>query len=547
MDHTSKQKAVIYCRVSSVKQLKDGDGLASQETRCREYAKHKNYTVIGVFKDEGVSGSLINRPRMQLMLAFLKEYKNKENLIVIIDDISRLARGLDAHLQLRIAISDAGGKLESPTLEFGEDSDSQLVENLLASVSQHQRQKNAEQSKNRMRARAMNGYWVFQAPLGYRYSKVAGHGKLLIKNEPLASIIQEAIEGFASRRFETQSEVKCFLESRPDYPKDKNGEIHYQRITEIFSRPVYAGYIDLPDWGIHMQPAKHEPLVSFEVWNNLQIRLTSGQSTAPLRKDIHEDFPLRGFIVCACCNQPMTACWSKGRSRAYPYYLCRTRDCPEDGKSIRKETLERAFEDLLAQLQPNQDLFLVFGKMLKNAWELRMTNTKQDADTYVIQLRQIEKKSLQIMDRILETDNHMLVKAYENQACLLEKEKILLKERMQNCGRPLASFDETFRTAMDFLANPCNLWASERIEDKRTVLKLVFASKLPYDRKEGFRTAPIAQPFLLFQGFQGHESEMVRVVGVEPTRPCGHQILSLARLPVSPHPHYLCALCVGSY
>src|SRR5690606_23746261 len=36
-------KAVIYCRVSSVKQTVRGDGLASQETRCREFAKYKGY------------------------------------------------------------------------------------------------------------------------------------------------------------------------------------------------------------------------------------------------------------------------------------------------------------------------------------------------------------------------------------------------------------------------------------------------------------------------------------------------------------------------
>ena len=33
------------------------------------------------------------------------------------------------------------------------------------------------------------------------------------------------------------------------------------------------------------------------------------------------------------------------------------------------------------------------------------------------------------------------------------------------------------------------LWASERLEDKRTALKLIFADKLPYERKAGFRTA----------------------------------------------------------
>jgi DNA invertase Pin-like site-specific DNA recombinase len=160
----SKHPAVIYARVSSVKQTTEHDGLSSQETRCKEYARFKGYEIAGVFKDD-VSGGLIGRPGMQAMLGYLKKYRTAQP-VVIIDDISRLARGLEAHIKLRTAISAAGGKLESPSIEFGEDSDSQLVENLLASVSQHQRQKNGEQTKNRMRARAMNGYWVFPAPVG---------------------------------------------------------------------------------------------------------------------------------------------------------------------------------------------------------------------------------------------------------------------------------------------------------------------------------------------------------------------------------------------
>ena len=80
--------------------------------------------------------------------------------------MSRLARGLDAHLELRRAISAAGGVLESPSIEFGEDPDSILVENLLASVSQHQRQKNGEQTKNRMKARVQNGLLGFPSSGG---------------------------------------------------------------------------------------------------------------------------------------------------------------------------------------------------------------------------------------------------------------------------------------------------------------------------------------------------------------------------------------------
>jgi len=150
----STSKAVIYTRVSGARQVREGDGLASQETRCREYAKYKGHEVVEVFRDD-ISGGKAARPSMSAMLAFLKGQKGGDT-VVIIDDISRLARDLEAHIQLRTAIGDAGGKLESPSIEFGEDSDSRLVENLLASVSQHHRQKNTEQVKNRMRARGLN-------------------------------------------------------------------------------------------------------------------------------------------------------------------------------------------------------------------------------------------------------------------------------------------------------------------------------------------------------------------------------------------------------
>lgn len=141
------KKAVIYCRVSTKRQTKEGDELASQATRCREFARYRNLEVIEVFQDSQ-SGSLIDRPGMQAMLKYLRSHR-RDNLTVIIDDLSRLARGVEAHIHLRTAISSVGAKLASPSIEFGEDSDSVLVEHLLASVSQHHRQKNAEQTRNK--------------------------------------------------------------------------------------------------------------------------------------------------------------------------------------------------------------------------------------------------------------------------------------------------------------------------------------------------------------------------------------------------------------
>ncbi len=145
MSNKHQKQAVIYCRVSDTKQVRDGDGLNSQETRYREFARRKNYTVAAVFKDD-ITGKLVDRPGMKAMLAFIRQHR-AQGVVVIIDDISRLARGLQAHIELRSAITRAGGTLESPSIEFGEDADSLLVEHLLASVSQHHRQKNGEQTK----------------------------------------------------------------------------------------------------------------------------------------------------------------------------------------------------------------------------------------------------------------------------------------------------------------------------------------------------------------------------------------------------------------
>lgn len=120
------------------------------------------------------------------------------------------------------------------------------MENLLASVSQHQRQKNGEQTKNRMRG--LNGYWVFRAPIGYTFERLAGHGNILVRDEPMASIIQEALEGFATGRFETQAEVKRYLESKPIFPKDyPDGTIRYERVIRLLARIHFAGYLESPN------------------------------------------------------------------------------------------------------------------------------------------------------------------------------------------------------------------------------------------------------------------------------------------------------------
>ncbi|MCK5373958.1 MAG: recombinase, partial [Alphaproteobacteria bacterium] len=121
----------------------------------------------------------------------------------------------------------------------------------------------------------------------------------------------------------------------------------------------------------------------------------------------------------------------------------------------------------------------------------------------------IEKKTHQFLNRIVEADSTPLITAYENQVRTLEEQRITLKEKVSNCGRPLQPFDEAFRTAIEFLGNPHKLWASNKLEHKRTVLKLAFTDKLPYDKNTGFRTPEKSMPLSLLEGLSTPQSKMV--------------------------------------
>ena len=513
MDKKTDIKAVIYTRVSSTKQTTRGNGLDSQETRCREYAGQRGYTVIDVFKDD-MTGSVVNRPGIKAMLACVRKYRSHK-VVVIIDDISRIARSIEAHLKLKAAILAAGASLESPSVEFGDDPDSQLIENLLASVSQHQRQKNGEQTKNRMRARALNGFWVFQAPWGYRYERQSGGGKLMVRDEPVASVIQEALTGFASQRFLSAGEVLRFIKAHPFMPDNKRKAMTFQRVNQILTQPLYAGYFELPDWNVPLRKGHHEGLISLETFEVIQERLKV-RSRAAARKDINADFPMRGHVCCADCGHTMTATWAKGKGGRYPYYMCRQSGCPSDGKSISRGKLEDALKELVLSLTPSAELYKLASETFRDIWNRRVKLGKDARAVSKIELGSIEKKIGQLLDRIVATDNPSVISAYEAKIDELEREKLILAEKIDKCGTPARDYSEIFQTSLDFLASPWNLWETGNLEDRRAMLKLVFGGSLQFKREVGFQTPEISLPFKWLGEISGSKKGMAHPTGFEP-------------------------------
>ena len=517
LEHTAgPTTAVIYCRVSDPKQVTAGDGLGSQEARCREFAEYKGYKILSVYKDD-ISGEAINRPKMNEMLAFLKRSHNSGPHAVIIDDISRLARGLETHFKLKLKIRNVGGILVSPSVKFGSSPDEILVENMLASMAQHQREKNREQTLNRMRGRLLNGRWVFDCPVGLRYAKVPGEpGKILVADEPNFSIVTEALEGFAFGRFATPAEVKRFLERHPTFPKDRRtGLIHPQRVSDLLRQVLYAGYLVYPKWSVSLRKAQHPALINYQTFEKIQARLKSA-AKAPARKDISSDFPLRGFIICSDCGKYLSSCWSEGKSQKYPYYFCKTAGCPSHRKSIRRADLEGDFGSLLQQLEPTAELFEVANAMFEDAWNARLARAAEDRKSLLDTVAQVEKQIETMLDRIVDSDNATVISAYEKRIANLQREKATAEGQLQESPKPKQTLEESFEHSLRFLASPWQQWQNTDLPGRRTILRLSFNKPVAYSRIGGLRTPDLAFPFKLLGQTQASKEGVARPAGLEP-------------------------------
>ena len=197
----------------------------------------------------------------------------------------------------------------------------------------------------------------------------------------------------------------------------------------------------------------------------------------------------------------MTACWSTSKSgKKHPYYLCFTKGCESFRKSIPRAKIEGEFETLLAGVRPTRSLFDLTKAMFKDAWERQRVQASAVGKSIRRQILQTEQQVSHLLDRIVEATNPRVIAAYEERIASLERDKLVMAERLQSSGKPLRPFEEMFELSLGFLANPCNIWGSWRLEDRLTVLKLTFAERLTYNRNEGFRTPETS---LIFKALEG--------------------------------------------
>ena len=344
-----------------------------------------------------------------------------------IHDLKRYARDTEFHTRLRRIMAERGATRECLNFNFEDSPEGRFFETIAAAQGELEREQNGRQVTQKMRARVENGFWCFGKLIGYRYEKHASGGKVMVPEEPQASVIREAFEGLASGRFQNAAEVTRFFNGHVEFRTKQRGQANWQRTFNLLRNPLYAGLINSPRLGIYMKRGQHEPLVSVSTWQKAQEQL-DGRALAPARKDIQDDFILRGFVCCNACGDPMTAAFSKGRNAHYGYYKCFKRSCRLYGKSIRKEKLEGEFETLIKSLKPGPGLVDLFKAMFAKAWEQQSEAAKTRAKDAQKALDAIEGKITKLVERIMQTEQSTIIAAFEREIEKLELQKAGLAE-----------------------------------------------------------------------------------------------------------------------
>jgi len=493
-------ESILYLRISDESQT----GLGSQEHRGRVHCKEHGWTVAKVFYDDMTGrGHFSQRKGMVDLLRFLED-NPKTNYVVVFDDIKRFSRDTLSYLMLKEMLNDYGAKMDCLNYKFDDSPEGIYNETCTAAQGQLEAEQGRRQVIQKQTARIEQGFWTFNVGRGYRYVEAEEGGQVLVRDEPIASYIAEALEGFASGRFQTQMEVGRFLGQFPQFPKTGKGMVHADRIKYLLTQPIYAGYIEYAPWGLSLRKGQHEGLISYETFLRIQERLKEG-AYAPARKNLNADFPLRGFVECEC-GSPFTACWSKGRNKYYAYYICQNRECDYYGKSLNRDKIESEFGELVKQLTPPKGLIKTAIKFLKMQWEHRAKNAQGHSQSLEAEKANIDKEINRLMSGVIGATDPDVIGAFESKIKQCKQEKIAMDEKIAQCGQPVKDFDEIYRTALDFLGKPHELWVSELYEYKRALLKLAFTGRVKYVRNEGYRTNKISLPFKVLGNKKGHQN-----------------------------------------
>lgn len=173
-----------YVRVSTARQAEEGAGLEVQESKLRTWCMEGDHELVEIHRDEGVSGSLVDRPGLAMALADMEAGRAD---VLAVYRLDRLARDLIVQETILERLARAGRQVRSvtePEID-GSDPTRVLIRQVLGAIGQYERALIvARMHAGRMAKAAKGGYAYGSPPFGWR----AVEGELVIDADEQAAM-----------------------------------------------------------------------------------------------------------------------------------------------------------------------------------------------------------------------------------------------------------------------------------------------------------------------------------------------------------------------
>lgn len=388
---TISKRAIIYCRVSTREQVDEGNSLATQEKYCRDYANKHGFEIAEVFIEQGESAKTADRTELKKLLLFCSSKKNGIAAIIIYK-IDRLSRNTDDYSQLRILLKRYGVEIKSTSEHFENTPVGRFMENTIANVAQFDNDVRAERSVGGMRDAMREGRFVWAGPVGY--DDVRDCGKKNIAPNAMAPIVYKTFELISKNIYPIEKVRKMM--GKEGLVNKKGEPFSHAYFYRMLKNEIYMGWI--AQFGErHKGTGTFQPIVSEELFNQVQRVLKNKGWKMTSYKTDNPDFPLRRFVKHPNLGLKLTGSWTLGRhGNRYAFYRFGMK-----GSNYHRDDFEKKFMVFMEKYSFDKSRIEKLQKFVKAKFTKATEQERQNAHKLRARLEDLTKQQTALVQKNL--------------------------------------------------------------------------------------------------------------------------------------------------
>jgi site-specific DNA recombinase len=333
-----RRAAVLYARVSSKDQEKDGFSIPAQQKLLRAYAADQDLRVLQEFTDVETAKQT-GRSSFGAMLAFLRQ--NPTCRIVLVEKTDRLYRNLKDWVQVDERNLEVHFVKENVVLAPDSRSSEKFMHGIKVLMAKNYIDNLSEEVRKGQLEKAEEGGWPSYAPIGYVNTEGRNGKRTIVPDPERAPLVRKLFEWYVTGDRSIKEVARMARETGLTFRKSRD-PITTSRVHQMLRSRLYTGDFD---WGGKTYHGTYEPIVSKDLWQRVQDVL-DGRLAGRSKRSKHR-FAFAGLVRCGHCDCALTGEIHKGR---YVYYRCSHYKvkCPEP--YAREEALTEQFVAVLDQL-----------------------------------------------------------------------------------------------------------------------------------------------------------------------------------------------------